>query len=114
MAAWHRFVSRNPKFKKPFDQWVTKPEGPPVKEEDYFFLDGKFALNSVGRFENLVGDFKRIVHPFIGEVEFPHLFNLRSERNYADYYTQKTIDLVAERHQWVIRKFGYSFDDLNN
>ena len=115
MVAWHRFSSsRNPNFKKPFDQWVVNPESLPVKEEEYFFLDGKFALDSVGRFENLVSDFKRIVRPFLGEIEFPHFFNLRSQRNYADYYTQETIEIVAKRRQWVIERFGYSFDDLIN
>ena len=115
MAAWYRHIlKRRPERKLSFERWIKKPSffGMPIKEEPYFFLDGRFALDSVGRFENLEQDFKRIVYPFLGDIELPHRFNLGSDRNYADYYTPELIDIVAKRHQWVITEFRYSFDDL--
>lgn len=116
MAAWYRYaLKNNRRTTEPFDQWlIHKPRRPIEKAEDYFFLDGKFALDSFGQFENLAQDFQRIVYPFLGKVELPHFNNLNRQRNYADYYTQKTIDVVAERHQWGINKFGYRFEDLVN
>lgn len=121
MAAWYRYDLKNhPTTTEPFDQWLSKPRRlrnprrPLEKVEDYFFLDGKFALDSIGQFENLAQDFQRIVYPFLGKVELPHLNNFNCQRNYADYYTQKTIDVVAEKHEWVINKFGYRFEDLVN
>ena len=115
MAAWYRFkAKRNRTGGLEFGEWLKLPRvhGLPRKEEDFFFLNGKFALDSVGRFENLEQDFKRIVFPFMGDIVFPHRFSLGPKNNYALYYNQQSIDLVEKRHQWLIKKFGYRFDDL--
>lgn len=116
MAAWYRYIKVNqPNMNIQFRDWILKPRRfaqIPVREESFFFSDGKFALDSVGKFETLEQDFKRIVAPFLGEIKFPHLNNLGADREYVNHYDQELIQAVAKRHRWVINKFGYRFDQL--
>ncbi|GGC06843.1 hypothetical protein GCM10011352_36350 [Marinobacterium zhoushanense] len=69
---------------------------------------GRVALNFVGKYENLAVDFKKICSE-VGIVADLPWRNSSGEKNYRDFYNEKTKLLVEESFKDDIDLFGYSF-----
>lgn len=69
------------------------------------------GLNFVGRFENLESDFAFICRRLNLESKLVEANrNASRERDYREYYTEETRQLVGEIYAEDVRTFGYSFD----
>ncbi len=84
------------------------------RSQSAFFKNasGDIPMDFVGRFENLDEDF-RLLCQKIGLEEAGLEHRNRSRRKaYQSYYDDKTRRLVEERYQEDIRRFGYSFGNV--
>jgi hypothetical protein len=102
-----------------FDDFVTKW----VNEENIYrhvlyvpqthFINNKFGVNGLdftGRFENLADDFDYICERLhIENTSLTHQ-NKSNRIDYRNYYTDKTIDIVAKAYRKDIETLGYSFE----
>lgn len=66
---------------------------------------GRLQVNFVGKFENLKRDYKIIEQKYKVE-SLPH-FNKSGHKDWRDYYTLKTAQLVYHTYKKDIEKFGY-------
>lgn len=71
--------------------------------------DGRLLVNDIGRFEDLERELARIASDvgFHG-VSLPHL-KQTARRDYREYYTDATAQIVSRRYRANIKNFGYEF-----
>lgn len=98
------------KSMKSFDDYIEWRVNNDLHLQKDFFYDGEQCLvNFIGKMENLNEDFKTICNR-IGIKTSP-LGNLNKSRkeggSFINYYSQKSIDLVAEAFHPDISIFGY-------
>jgi hypothetical protein len=72
---------------------------------------GKLIVDFIGRFERLHEDFSKICERLQLRAELPKA-NASSHRDYREYYTPATRELVAKNFQRDIQLFGYDFDGI--
>jgi hypothetical protein len=88
-----------------------------VKEDKHlqseFFCDseGNVLVDHIGRLESIQDDFRTICDTLGLEAELPHK-NSSSHRDYREYYTDDTRQLVQEHFEEDVRRFGYSFSGV--
>lgn len=63
-------------------------------------------LDFVGKYENIQQDFETIQKRF-GLKQLPH-YNKSAKKNWMDYYTLKTANMVYKRYEKDIKVFGYN------
>jgi hypothetical protein len=130
MVSLYNMIYKKWPVKPPFDYWLkntqTYGKGGGGKNHERWRMYGTYAL------QHYIGDENG--NPLVDKIiclehfneEIPKLFktlglpinddfkiikkNVRqSEKAVKDYYSQKSIDLVKERYEWEINKFGYTF-----
>ncbi len=105
-----------------FTEWVKLTHG---QNRDPFYYDNvksfqaqvewlkddedTIAIDFVARFETLHADFEQIRDATGITADLPHL-NASSRKNYKDYYTDETREIVARWYLEDIEVFAYSFD----
>jgi hypothetical protein len=75
-------------------------------------LDGELIVDFIGRYETLESDFERILTR-IGEpnIRLPHKRKASSrKKDYREYYSDTTAELVYNHFKRDIDLFGYKFD----
>ena len=99
------FLRRGPKFKNRLGEYPFR-----ANQVDYLVDgDGRMAVDFIGRFESFEHDARGIGVMLGVELNsIPHL-NASTHRNYRDYYTPETRDMVARRFSRDIETFGYDF-----
>jgi hypothetical protein len=105
----HKFVKNNFSSFDEFVQWECL-KNDNKKSQTEFLLDkaGHNIVDFIGRFENLEDDFRKICHRIEVDEKIPH-FNKSLERNYREYYSEKSRDLVREYYASDIDLFDYEF-----
>ena len=91
------------------EPWMARAVAPQV---DRITIDGKIAVDFVGRFEQLHDDFNHVCNVLQLEDRqpLPHVF--KSDRAfYADYYDDETKAIVERRYAADIEAFDYRFGD---
>lgn len=82
-----------------------------IPQVDFLKLDGRISVDFIGKLENIRQDFEtvkqRIGLPY---AQLPHK-NKSAHKDFRDYYTAETRDLVAAVYREDIEQLGYSFDD---
>lgn len=88
-------------------------------KDDLFFqsqfkllsIDGKLALDMVGRFENLEEDFKAfcIKVGVVPPVLEKHNLGVYDNTSYRQYYTDEARSVIGELYLDDIKEFGYEF-----
>jgi len=74
--------------------------------------DKEFALDFIGKFENLTDDFKSICE----KIGLPcitighHMASQDRDKDYRAYYTDRVCEFVGQRYSADVELFGYSFD----
>lgn len=97
-----------------FEDFVTKAttgmgERTTRNQLDYVADErGAVIVDYVGRYETLAADFGHVCRRFGLAAELPHV-NTSAHRDYRDYYTAATRDIVAQRFARDIEHFGYAF-----
>lgn len=83
-----------------------------VPQHLFLEMEGKLAMDFIGRFENIYEDFQYVCDRLGQQNRLPHL-NRTVHRPYQEYYTPDTRDMVAEVYARDIEVFGYRFDCNN-
>lgn len=100
-----------PEAQRSFDEWVKMGgTGSAQQLMSKFISDdnGKVMVDRIGRFETLEQDFKVICKDLGIVCDLPH-FNKTERKNYRDYYTDETREVVRSWVQPDIEMFGYEF-----
>lgn len=84
--------------------------------QTYWFVDeyGHILTDYIGSFEYLQQDFNEIVnHLKLTDVYLPHANVSRhgDERDYRQYYSERTRKIIEDRFALDLAIFGYSFDN---
>jgi hypothetical protein len=74
------------------------------------FVPVRFHVDHVMRFESLQADFDRVCERVgVPKCHLPNR-NKSNRVHYSQYYDDDLIELVARRHAFEIRQFGYEFE----
>lgn len=108
----------------PFDafaEWLNSPEGSDDVADRHWMSQYRILFKDrpdlieydfIGRFENLAEDYREIARRTgIALPELPHKLKTQSQDQYKKAYTDRTIELIAQRYARDIELFGYDFDD---
>lgn len=88
-------------------EWRCKHEV--ILQKDFVYsADDELLVDFVGRYENLENDFNQICKKIGVEAALPKL-NISNNKNYRDFYTEKTRELVREAFKEDIQLFQYEF-----
>lgn len=72
--------------------------------------NGKVIVDFIGKFESLEDDYEIIMKKLGIDKELPHVNNGKNNKlHYAEYYSSKTKDIIAEKFKVDIEYFGYEF-----
>jgi hypothetical protein len=72
--------------------------------------DGRVLVDFIGRFERLQDDWKKVCEKLGLQMHLPYTNqNLSRKKQYTEYYTTKTMGLVASKFRVDIEYFGYEF-----
>ncbi|MBK8807399.1 MAG: sulfotransferase family 2 domain-containing protein [Bacteroidales bacterium] len=80
-------------------------------EQSKFILNNnnKSQVNYIGKYENLLADFD-YVRSKIGKIrQLEHLNSSNREKDYRNYYNDKSIEIIAKIYKRDIINFGYHF-----
>jgi chondroitin 4-sulfotransferase 11 len=77
---------------------------------EYLAVDGKVAVDFVGRFENLEADFKKISDKVRPGAVLRHLHKA-PHAPYQRYYSDYTAEVVGRLYFDDVSVFGYSFEE---
>lgn len=78
-------------------------------QKEFFYNEaGECLMDYIGKFENIGSSTRKLFDMFSLETSMPHLNQSRSDSNYLRYYSQRSIDLVAEAYRDDLLTFGYS------
>lgn len=76
---------------------------------DQLSIDGQIALDFVGRFENLVEDFKIICDRIGLERSLLHMNEGKKEKTYKDKYSASAMEAVRTLYSKDVEEFGYEY-----
>lgn len=90
---------------------------PDIYSDTHFKSQSCFVVNEnnelivdfVGKLETLDADFKIVCEKLGIENQKLPVKNPSWKKNYKEYYTEKTMKIIAERYETDIRIFGYEF-----
>ena len=124
LVSWHcmcvqsknpnRFADYVQRCAPTFEAFVTRAVTGPGEKTTRNQLDyltdahGAMIVDFVGRYETLNEDFAQVRQRLQLSAELPHA-NQSSHRDYREYYTAETREIVAQRFARDIRQFGYEF-----
>lgn len=78
-------------------------------QTDFITLDGKIAVDFIGRQENLKTDFNTVRERIgLHHAELPHR-NRSDHKNYREYYDDQTAERVEKIYQQDIVAFNYTY-----
>lgn len=72
--------------------------------------NGSLIVDFIGKYETLQSDFKKICDRLGIEEELPHL-NVSKDRDYREYYTEKTKNLIFDHFKEDLELFSYSWSE---
>lgn len=111
-------LSRFPDFQSFVTGWVNRKN---IHSWKHFVPQYKFvcepgsqipSVDFLGRFECLHEDFARVQKRLGNNSSLQHLNKTSgSKKDYREYYTEETRNVVADVYQEDIRIFGYDFDN---
>lgn len=116
---WDRQVSlyfwryRDPETRPSFEDFIKDPRKVrKARNWSIYSIDGRIAVDEMGRFETLLDDLNSILQRLDLPVdpELPKLKVTREAgRGYREFYTDETRDIVGGWYAREIEAFGYEF-----
>ncbi len=110
---WHH---RGKDSKPAFDRFVRMPRWRPDRKNfDLYSIGGRPVADDYLRYETLADDFAGFVRS-LGVADVPGLPRAkgverpRAKRDFREFYTPATRDIVGRRYAREIELFGYTFD----
>lgn len=110
---WSRFVASFDSFDDFVCRWMTADNimrNALFTPQTLFLQDeyGQVAMDFVGRFESLTGDFNSVAKRLGVESTLPHI-NQSRERPYQDFYSDRSKEIITRLYADDITNFHYSF-----
>ena len=113
-AAENKFSRYIKEHAPTFEDFVTKTTTGIAEKTTYNQLDyvtdekGDVIVDFIGRYETLHEELSLVKARLNLSFELPHV-NKSDHKNYREYYTDETRDIVAQRFARDIRYFGYDY-----
>jgi Sulfotransferase family len=86
--------------------------GPHTNQLDWFVdPHGNVIVDFIGKFENMRSDWKIVADRLGLPGELPHKRKNRDRKHYAEYYSEKTKQIIANKFKVDIEYFQYTFID---
>lgn len=83
-----------------------------TRQRDAISIDGKIAVDYVGKFENLQDDIATICRKAgMYAVKLPHRLKSNRSRHYSQFYSEKTREFVRNNYNKDIEAFNYEFEN---
>ncbi len=82
-----------------------------IPQADYVSEDGRIAVDFLGRYENLVEDFRFICCKLGTETAQLPWSNRSARRDYKSYYSDEDVTFVGKLYARDVEAFGYTFED---
>ena len=113
-VSWYHYKTKSlAEASKPtFAQFNADRRRAYVENWELYTIDGALALDYIGRYESLDKDFETVLSRIglSGQVELPRTNVSRNrDRDYRDYFDDRTKALVADWYAPEVRHFGYTF-----
>jgi hypothetical protein len=105
----HVLHERTKSFKN-FDEYIRNRYQKSYASQKKFIYskNGEKLVDYVARFENLEQDFNEICSIIGIQAELPHI-NISNNKDYREYYTDETREMVQHSHKTDIDLFEYEF-----
>lgn len=113
-VSWYHYKTKSkPAHARPsFEEFNADRRRARVENWDLYTIDGRIALDFIGRYETLDADFTSVLERLglAGRVSLPKT-NVSSGRqgSYREFYDEAGRQLVADWYAAEIRHFGYEF-----
>ena len=113
-VSWYYYKTRNKEVRPAFERFMSSKRHAYVNNHDIYMIEGSVAIDFVGRYENLQGDFKSALAS-IGITEqmpIPKVNVVPGKEwrpSYREYYTPETHALIANWYAPEINLFDYKF-----
>lgn len=104
LGSFTRYLEWVIETEKPFPKGATK-----LQKSMLIDTNGKIAVDSIGRFENLSDDFEKFAGQLGIQASLPRI-NYSNHNKYQDYYDDYTKKLVAKHFAEDIDLFEYTFN----
>ncbi len=125
VSSWHHLKRERPHLVEHLDdfesfiRWKLDPERPYQYhidtsiefQTDYLKdLDGTILVDFIGKYENLQEDYLEACRRIgIKAPSLPHKRQAKDRRDYREYYSDETAEIIAEFFKSDIENFGYIF-----
>ncbi len=98
-----------------FDHYIDWRIHEDLHLQKAFFCDedDNVIVNYVGKFESLKNDFNKVCQDLNIDAELDHRNKSRTNAEFKHYYTQKSLDMVAQAFKKDIELFNYKKPKLN-
>jgi len=109
--AFSRFVKQHaPTFEAFLTTAAAGPGARTTRDQVDYVSDeqGTVIVDFVGRYESVATDFAHVCRQLGVAAPLPHV-NTSAHRDYREYYTAATREIVARRFARDIERFGYRF-----
>lgn len=96
-----------------FDAYIRYQYDEQAPSQSAFILDdqGEQIVDFVGRFESLQQDFSTVCDRIGINASLPFLNASKRKKDWRNYFTDETRDLVADLFAADIQRFGYRWED---
>jgi len=119
MVAVYFFRSQDGRIKggsfKQFCIDCSKGVQPFPKTSEKYLIDGKIAVDFIGRFESIKKDFdyvcKKLDFPSDCQLPEKKFKQITRKSHYSTYYDSTTKEIVSNHYLKELEHFGYTFED---
>ena len=112
-VSWYFYKTKSKARRPEFERFLADRKRAWVENYDLYTIDGDICMDFVGRYEDLDRDFSEAMQAIGLEGKIDLGSSNRSPdhgaRDYRDYYTARTRDLMSEWYAREIAAFGYEF-----
>ncbi len=110
-VSWYYYKTKSRRQRPSFERFMQNKTKALVDNYPLYAIDGKIAVDFVGRYENLAEDLAHALSVIgVPQIEsLPRLNASGEHRDYRSHYTEATRQLVEEWYELEIKAFGYRF-----
>lgn len=110
-VSWYHYKTRNRTPRPTFEAFNSDAKRARVLNWDLYTVEGRLALDFIGRYETLEADFAQVLSRIglAGRVDLPKVNVSKSRDGYRKYYDAESEAMIGRWYEAEIKEFGYSF-----
>lgn len=112
-VSWYFYKTKSKNPRPGFDAFLADRRRAYVENFDLYSIDDAICLDTVGTYENLTNDFKKIIKDFglTEKIDLPKVNVSTGPKgyDYREFYDDETRESVARMYAREIGYFGYEF-----